>query len=161
MRTAQIAIGTELLYFRLKLSTNTFTSTSYESNEDKVTNYPANTGTYYRFTDRSERIRNAFTLGVMFPKKWSNFKFYTGIGYGMNTVLWNVNIYSYATHQQLNNEWVKNTALSSPGVELETGIYFRIAGSINGMAGFNIISGKNGQYRDALVGIGYTFSKRR
>ena len=130
-------------------------SSTLESNNVKITNYPVNTNTYYIISQKTATLRDSYTLGFM--KEFSRINLYAGVGMGNSQVYWNVETYSYSSPGiLLTNSWVKNKTQSASGIELEGGATFKIQ-NFNLQGGVNVIRGENGLFISADFGVGFTF----
>jgi hypothetical protein len=130
-------------------------SSTLESNNVKITNYPVNTNTYYIISQKTATLRDSYTLGFM--KEFSRINLYAGVGMGNSQVYWNVETYSYSSPDiLLTNSWVKNKTQSASGIELEGGATFKIQ-NFNLQGGVNVIRGENGLFISADFGVGFTF----
>jgi len=104
---------------------------------------------YYEFTSTENIRRLSFTAGFTW-QLGKNFFIYTGVGYGIKDLLWQMEIYDYENDAMVSEEYVKQPDYSYAGLEAEGGMMYR--------AGKFLISGGvttvNFQYTNLTLGVG-------
>ncbi len=130
-------------------------SSTLETNNTKITNFPVNTNTYYVISDKAATQRVSYTVGYM--KEFPGFNIYVGGGMGNNQVYWNAQTYSYASPGLLvSDTWVKNKVQSANGLEGEVGGTVKFK-NFNLQGGVSFIKGVSSLYISADFGVGITF----
>lgn len=157
-----VTVGTKLIYLRVKFpasfsNNNQPVEASYECNDNAITNYPSNSGTYYQFNDKVYVKTTSFTAGVKFGGKI--LRGYLGGGYGIREIYWGVDIYRYSDNNNVGkNVWAKNIVQSITGPEAEAGLFIKF-GKFNIMGGANMVFSTSSdlKYIGADLGIGFSF----
>lgn len=131
-------------------------SPTLESSNEKITNYPVNTNTYYILSDKVATKRVSYSLGYM--REFSRASIYVGAGLGNSQVYWNAQTYGYANPGlQLTDTWLRNMKQTSIGLEVEAGATVKIYKGFSGQLGINAINGASGMFITADFGVGFTF----
>lgn len=107
---------------------------------------------YYAFNNTEKIRRMSLLIGINKQINRNLFVF-TGIGYGLKDLVWQMDIYSYSNDGFIDNEFVKNPDYSYQGIELEIGTTYRVKNFIISTG----ISTVNFQYTNWLFGLGYNF----
>lgn len=135
-------------FIRAKISSEQ-TKAAFESTGIQITDY--NLPGYYQYTNATINKRAAYTGGVYLGGK--NLAIYVGAGYGTRELLYSIDQYSYGSSLPSGTDWVKNTANSYTGAEIEGGLILKVS-FFNIMGGASTIQGK---YTDYNLGIGFNF----
>ena len=106
---------------------------------------------YYEF-NTTEKIRRLSVTGGFTWQLGRNFFMYTGAGYGMKDLLWQMEIYEYGG-SQTDEEYVQHPDYSYSGVEAEAGFILRM-GSLLLEAGATTV---NFEYTNVTLGVGVAF----
>jgi len=106
-------------YITARSNQNFNLSSSYECNDEQITNYSAET--YYSFDGESKIVRYSLTAGLTY-QAGKNVYFYAGGGYGTKDLLWHINEYNYDDDSKTGDDYAKNTNYSYSGIEAEAGI---------------------------------------
>jgi len=135
-----------------KLSTNgSFTANKYSYANGAITDY---TGTgYYQFDGTKKYSTYSFTIGGL-KRVTNNFYLYAGAGYGSQTLLWQMNEFSYVTLEKTSDAWVKNDESTYQGVAIELGGIIRFNKLIFSIGASSI----NAKSFDLAVGFGIAFN---
>ena len=137
-------------YITARTNQNFNLSSSYECNNEQITNYSAET--YYSFDGESKIVRFSLTAGLTY-QAGKNVYFYAGGGYGTKDLLWHINEYDYDDDSKTGDDYAKNTNYSYSGIETEAGIIIN-TGSFFFSAGASSQSFKR---LDGNFSIGLTF----
>ena len=135
-------------FIRAKISGDQ-SAAAYESADVQINNY-SQPG-YYEYNTKIVNKRAAYTGGIYLGGR--NVAIYIGGGYGTRELLYGIDQYSYGNSVSTASAFVKNTAYSYSGAEIEGGLMVKI-GFFNVMGGASTISGK---YTDYNLGIGFNF----
>jgi len=156
-----VTVGTKLIYLRVKFpspfsNNNKPVEATYQCNDNAITNYPSNSGTYYQFNDKVYVKTTSYTAGVKFGGK--TLRGYLGGGYGIREIYWGTDIYRYSDNNVEKNVWAKNMVQSITGPEAEAGLFIKF-GKFNMMGGANMVfsTSTNLKYIGADIGIGFSF----
>lgn len=131
-------------------------SPDFETNDQRLLNYPANSGSYYEFTnDYYPRLRT-YTIGYYGGGKI--FNVYFGAGYGTYDLMWGLRRVSYSTGQELGRSSARNVAQSLRGPSIEGGLILKL-GFLNLMSGVNMIYSTkvSASYINGHLGVGIAF----
>ena len=107
---------------------------------------------YYEFNS-TEDIRRLSITGGLTWQLGKNFFMYTGGGYGIKELLWQMEIYDYDTNDKTGEEYVRQPDYSYSGVEAEAGFILRM-GSFLLEGG---VTSVNFQYTNVTLGVGVAF----
>ena len=131
---------------------------TYVSNDTRLLNFPAYSGSYYKFNDQKASFVGSYTLGPMMGAQ--NFRLYTGLGFGFYDLLWGIDTYSYNNSQLQGTFWAKNIYRSIKGAALETGLFLK-TGNINFTGGIHMVYSMKRKinYVSGQVGIGYQLNR--
>jgi hypothetical protein len=146
---ATIGGGKNIGWFVRAKITDDQSKASYQSTGAQITNY--NQAGYYQYNSQMVSKRAAYTGGIYLGGKY--LAVYIGGGYGARELLYGIGQYSYDNNFSSQSAWVKNTAYSYAGAEIEGGLIIK-AGFFNMMGGLSTIQGK---YTDYNLGIGFNF----
>lgn len=144
LSTKLLTIGSHRMYFRTKQSLNATKIDSYRTNGfntdgNKITNFPYNTNNYYAFNDQKISIRSSYTLG--FFLNLNNLSFYLGGGIGNQDYYNGVDISNYQTNKIIEKTYAKNSNYNNHGAEIEGGVKLKIAKRIILMGGASYLTG--------------------
>lgn len=146
---ATLGGGTNVGWFiRAKISGETIRS-DYQSSGTQIPGY--NMPGYYQYTQATAHKRTGYTAGAYFGSR--HLAVYVDGGYGQRELFYSINQYNYGSAVPFGSAWVKNTARSYSGAEIEGGLLIK-AGPLNLMGGVSTLQGK---YTDINVGIGLNF----
>lgn len=135
-------------FIRAKFSSDQAKAT-YETMDMQITNYSL--PGYYQYNGQVVSKRTGYTGGIYLGVK--NIAVYAAGGYGTRDLLYGVDQYSYNNPFTSGSAWVKNTAYSYSGAEIEAGLIWKVS-FFNMMGGVSTIEGK---YTDYNLGIGFNF----
>jgi len=135
-------------FIRAKFSSDQAKAT-YETMGTQITNYSL--PGYYQYNGQVVSKRTGYTGGIYLGVE--NIAVYTGGGYGTRDFLYGVDQYGYNNPFSSGSAWVKNTAYSYSGAEIEGGLILKVS-FFNMMGGVSTIEGK---YTDYNLGIGFNF----
>lgn len=135
-------------FIRAKISSEQ-RKAAFESTGVQITDY--NRPGYYQYTNAFINKRAAYTGGVYLGG--AHLAVYVGAGYGTRELLYNIDQYNYGSSLPSGSGWVKNTANSYTGAEIEGGLILKVS-FFNIMGGASTIQGK---YTDYNLGIGFNF----
>lgn len=165
---AQVTLGSNKVYLRAKFPISVFEPDSkgsmpgfggeLENDDTKITNYPANSNSYYVFDGNTYNKTYSLSGGLLFGS--SVIKCFAGGGYGKRELYWGAELRQYGSDTFITTLRSRNTAQSFFGPVVEAGLFLKL-GSVNMMGGMSMMLGPNSnQYRDAHVGIGINFNKK-
>jgi hypothetical protein len=131
----------------------------FESNDQRILNYPVNSGTYYQFTPDIYPKLRTYTLGFYGGTPF--FNVYGGAGYGTYDLNWGVKRFSYAADTELGFTSSKNINQSLSGPCAEAGFLLNTR-ILNVMFGANLIYSieEKKSYVSGHLGIGFTFRSK-
>ncbi len=149
------------VYIRGKFNLEGSNNTSYNTSDDKLSNYFIRDA-YYKYNGKDKVSRFSLTGGLLLGSH--TLMVYLGGGYGEKNLFWGIDEYSIQGTGYLRTGWAKNVDRSVSGPELEAG-FLLCLGPVNLMGGINnIFQTKSGQinpayknYIDAHIGIGLNF----
>ena len=107
---------------------------------------------YYKFNS-TEAIRRLSITGGFTSQVGRNFFIYTGGGYGMKELLWQMEIYDYETDDKAGEKYVQQPDYSYSGFEAEAGFIIRM-GNFLLEGGATTVSF---EYTNWIVGVGLAF----
>jgi hypothetical protein len=107
---------------------------------------------YYEFSDTKD-IRRLSISGGLTIQLSKSFYLYTGAGYGIKDLIWQIDIYDYETELKTGEEYVKNLDYSYSGLEFETGLIVRM-GTFLLQGGITTV---NFKYTNWTFGVGLAF----
>jgi hypothetical protein len=107
---------------------------------------------YYEFNNTKKIRRTSITGGATW-QLGKDFFVYTGAGYGIKELLWQINIYDYSTNLKKGEEYVKQPDYSYSGLEAEAGFILRM-NSFLLEAGATTV---NFNYMNFTLGVGLAF----
>jgi hypothetical protein len=129
-----------------------------ETDDSQITNYPANTNSYYTLNGRTRSELYSLSGGFLLGGRV--LKIYLGGGYGERKLYWGADIFDYRYHNKIGIEWARHQGQSISGPMVEGGVLLRL-GFFNISGGMNIIMGNNSTtYRSFDAGIGFTFKRK-
>lgn len=162
--TKVITIGWRDFYLRTKQSLNSSSIDNYKSNSFMsdgkiVSNYPANSGTYYSFNGDKVNLVSSYTLGI-FLFRQNNFKTYFGLGVGSQSYYNGIDILPYQSIAAPTKSWAQNINFNNSGLEIESGISIKLK-PFYLMAGVSYLMGSapSKGYISADLNIGFAFGK--
>lgn len=135
---------------------------TFESDDQRVTNYPVNSGSYYEFSRDFYPKVNTYTMGMYggYAQKGFAIDFYGGLGYGSYDLIWGLKRYSYANNALIGISAAKNVKQSVSGPCIEGGLLLHL-GFVHIMGGTNLIMPLSGNkpYVSGHIGLGLSFTK--
>lgn len=146
LKTLNLTFGSHRLYIRTKQSFNSnsisgFQTYAFNTDGNRITNFPYLTNNYYSFNEKKISIRSSYTLG--FFLNLNNLSFFIGGGIGNQDYYNGVDISSYQTNKTIQTTWAKNTNFNNHGLEIETGLKIKIANRMILMGGVSYVTGTN------------------
>ena len=163
----QFSVGDKHFYMRLKANSKALSPLSdaemsyggvkLTSNENRITNYPSNSGSFYAYNGEVSMERMSATGGFFIGGKI--FRLYLGGGYGKLNLSWGVNQYDINSKALIGKKWANVITQSYAGFEAEAGMFIKLLSHINLIVGANSIQGSSGQtpYNEMHFGIGYSW----
>lgn len=107
---------------------------------------------YYTFNNTEKTRRFSITAGLT-NQMGRDFFIYTGAGYGIRKLLWQIDIYDYDTGNKTDNAYVEQPDYSYSGLELEGGFMVRMNSLLLSLGATTV----NFKYSNILVGVGWAF----
>lgn len=162
-------LGSNRVYLKAKLplgkllrknnESEAFVESNYETDNEKITNYPDNSATYYQFNGKVYNETLAATFGVLVGG--NALKIYIGAGFAKRDLFWGADIVEYQTNRLQYQVRAKHVNQSIKGPMGEAGIFLRL-GVINLMGGMSLIAGSGEVvHREANIGIGFNFKRNK
>ena len=107
---------------------------------------------YYEFSNTEKTRRLSVTAGFTW-QLGQNFFLYTGAGYGIKDLLWQIDIYDYENDAKTGSEYVQQPEYSYTGIEAEGGFIVRMGSFLleGGVTSVNL------QYTNWTVGMRVAF----
>ncbi|MDA3865112.1 MAG: hypothetical protein PF489_00020 [Salinivirgaceae bacterium] len=129
-----------------------FSSPAQEYSGDETWQPDIAQGQYYQFND-SENIRRLSVTGGFTFQAARNFFFYTGAGFGIKQLIWQMEVHDYQTETLQEEQYVNHPDYSYSGVEAEAGMMLRL-GNVLLCAGASTVSFA---YTNVTFGAGWVF----
>jgi hypothetical protein len=129
-----------------------FSSPAQEYGGDETWQPDIAQGQYYQIGD-SENIRRLSITGGLTFQAARKFFIYTGAGFGLKQLIWQLEVYDYDTETLAEEQYINHPDYSYMGLEAEAGMMLRI-GNVMLSAGASTVMFK---YSNVTFGAGWVF----